>query len=188
MWNSVKQFEKPCRSRAIWQLVNTLGSYLALWVAIYFLLQVSFWLALPITVISAGLLVRIFIIFHDCTHGSFFRSSKANTFWGTICGIFAFTSFRHWKWEHSVHHATSGNLDRRGCGDIWTMTVEEFRESSRLTRAFYRLARNPFFLFIIAPLFLFLIRERFPNAGAKKRARRSIYTTNLALLGMAIGA
>jgi omega-6 fatty acid desaturase (delta-12 desaturase) len=183
----IESYERPSRLRATWQLVNTLGSYVALWGLIYLCLSWSFWLALPVAVLAGGILVRLFIIFHDCGHKSFFQSEAANRFWGSVCGILTFTPFRHWTWEHSVHHATSGNLDKRGCGDIWTLTVTEYLESSRWKRISYRLARNPLILFVIAPLFLFLVRERFPKAGAKAEQRRSVYLTNLGILGIAVG-
>ena len=109
------------------------------------------------------------------------------TFWGFITGVLTFTPYYHWRWEHAIHHATSGDLDRRGMGDIWTLTVQEYLESSRWKRFAYRLARNPVVLFVIAPLFVFLVRHRFPKAKASRRERHSVYWTNLAILGMAAG-
>src|SRR6185295_14943659 len=93
--------------------------------------------------------------------------------------------YHHWRWEHALHHSTSGDLDRRGVGDIWTLTVQEYLESSRWKRFAYRLARNPVVLFVIAPLFLFVVRQRFPKGEASKRERASVYWTNLAILGVA---
>jgi len=135
--------------------------------------------------VAAGFLVRVFIIFHDCGHGSFFKSRRANDAWGFIAGVLTFTPYFHWRWEHALHHSTSGDLDRRGVGDVWTLTVQEYLESSRWKRFAYRLARNPFVLFVLAPLFLFVIRERFPSPGAPRRERNSVYLTNLAILGLA---
>jgi len=106
---------------------------------------------------------------------------------GTITGLLCFTPYFHWRWEHAVHHSSSGDLDRRGRGDVWTLTVQEYLESSRWKRFSYRLARNPVVLFVVAPLFLFTVKERFPTAGAGPRERRSVFWTNLALMGMAIG-
>ena len=183
----VAKYRKPDAGRASWQLVNTLVPYFALWILMFFAASISLWLTVPLAVLAGGLLVRTFIIFHDCSHGSFFKSSRANSFWGMLTGWISFTPFHHWKWEHSVHHATTGHLERRGVGDIWTMTVEEYLESSRWKQFSYRLARNPLVLFVIAPLFLFLIHHRFPQSGAKGRARNSVWITNLALLGMGIG-
>ncbi|NNE93928.1 MAG: fatty acid desaturase [Verrucomicrobiales bacterium] len=182
----VATYEKPNAKRASWQLFNSLGSYVALWVGMYFALKVSWWLVIPLALLAAGIIVRVFIIFHDCGHGSFFKSERANNFWGFICGMFTMVSYGHWRWEHSRHHATSGDLDRRGIGDIWTLTVQEYLESSRWKKFAYRLARNPFILFVIAPLFLFFVRERFPIPEAKKKERRAVYTMNAVLLLNAI--
>lgn len=183
----VAQFEVPHAGRATWQLVNTVGTYGALWALIYWSLTVSWWLTIPFVILAGGILVRVFIIFHDCGHGSFFKSPIANTIWGFITGVLTFSPYYHWKWEHAVHHATSGNLDRRGTGDIWTLTVEEYLKASRWKRFAYRLARNPFVLFVIGPLFVFLVRHRFTSPGARLRARASVWGTNLGLVLMAWG-
>src|SRR5688572_29703305 len=145
----VERYQKPSTGRGLWQVINTLGPYLALWVLMYFTAQVSWWLTVPLAVFASGFLVRIFIIFHDCGHGSFFKSQRANHILGTIAGFFTFTPYFHWRWEHGIHHATSGDLDRRGTGDIWSLTVQEYLESSRWKRFAYRLARNPLILFVI---------------------------------------
>jgi len=183
----VARFQQPDALRASWQLVNTMGSYVAVWVLMYLSLSVSWWLTVPLAVLAGGLLVRVFIIFHDCGHGSFFRSRLANDVWGTIAGLLTFTPYYHWRWEHSVHHATAGHLEHRGVGDVWTLTVQEYLESSRWRRFAYRLARNPFVLFLLAPLFLFVVLQRIPTAKASRRERLSVWWMNLAILGMAAG-
>ena len=137
--------------------------------------------------LAGALLVRVFIIFHDCGHGSFFKSRLANDTVGFIAGILTFTPYYHWRWEHAIHHGSAGDLDRRGTGDVWTMTVQEYLESSRWKKFAYRLARNPFVLFVIAPLFLFVVRQRFPSPKASRRERHSVYVMNVAILGMAVG-
>jgi omega-6 fatty acid desaturase (delta-12 desaturase) len=182
----VAKYQKPSTPLAVWQLVNTLGPYVLLWIGMYVTMSISWWLAIPLAVLSGAFLVRIFIIFHDCGHGSFFKSKRANDWVGMLTGLLTFTSYYQWKWEHSVHHASAGDLDKRGIGDIWTMTVQEYLESSRWRRFSYRLARNPVILFLIAPLFLFLVRERFPNPSANARDRRSVYWMNLAILVMVV--
>jgi omega-6 fatty acid desaturase (delta-12 desaturase) len=101
--------------------------------------------------------------------------------------VLTFTPYFHWRWEHSIHHATSGDLDRRGTGDVWTMTVQEYLESSRWKRFAYRLARNPLVLFVLAPLYLFVIRQRFPSSTASKRERHSVYWINLGIFTVAAG-
>lgn len=183
----VAQYQKPSTGRALWQTVNTLGPYALLWYLMYLSLSVSWWLAVPIVVLTAAFHVRVFIIHHDCGHGSFFNSRKANDVLGFITGVITLTPYHHWRWEHALHHATSGDLDRRGMGDIWTLTVQEYLEASRWKRFAYRLARNPIVLFVLAPLFVFLIKHRFPKAKASRRERRSVYWTNVALLGMVAG-
>lgn len=183
----VAKFQQPSLPRAIWQLVNTLGPYALLWYLMYVSLSVSWWIVAPLALLAGAFLVRIFIIFHDCGHGSYFKSERANDIVGFIAGILTFTPYYHWRWEHSIHHATSGHLDKRGIGDIWTMTVQEYLESSRWRRFAYRLARNPFILFILAPVYLFLIRQRFPSGNASQRERQSVHWMNLAILAMAIG-
>jgi omega-6 fatty acid desaturase (delta-12 desaturase) len=180
----VEKYQKPIVWRASWQLLNTIGSYAALWYLMSLSVAVSWWIALPLAVLAGGLLVRTFIIFHDCGHGSFFKSSLANDIWGSVAGVLTFTPYYHWRWEHSIHHATSGDLDRRGVGDVWTLTVQEYLESSRLRRFAYRLARNPVVLFVIAPLALFLVWQRFPSPRASRRERHSVWWMNLAIVGM----
>lgn len=183
----VAEYAQPSVGRATWQVINTLGPYALCWTLLYFALPVSYWLAVPLVIIAGLLLVRIFIIFHDCGHGSFLKSRTANDAIGFICGMFTFTPYYHWRWEHSIHHQTSGDLDRRGTGDVWTLTVQEYIEASRWKRFAYKLARNPVILFIIAPVFLFVVRERFPSPRASKRERMSVWWMNLAILGMAVG-
>ncbi len=178
-------YQQPSVGRAVWQMVNTLGPYFLLWGLIYWSLTISWWITIPLAVLAGAFLVRIFIIFHDCGHGSFFPSQRANQIVGFITGVLTFTPSFHWRWEHAIHHASAGHLDKRGTGDVWTMTVQEFLESSRWKRCAYRLARNPVVLFVLAPLFLFLIHQRFSSKKASKRERDSVHWTNLALLGTA---
>jgi omega-6 fatty acid desaturase (delta-12 desaturase) len=183
----VAKYQKPVWWAALWQVLNTLAPYAALWCLMYFSLRVSWWLAAPLAVLAGGFLVRMFIIFHDCGHGSFFSSTKANDTLGFITGVLTFTPYYHWRWEHAVHHASSGDLDRRGMGDVWTLTVQEYLEASRWKRFAYRLARNPVILFGLAPLYLFLFHLRFSSAKAGRRERHSVWWTNLALAAMAGG-
>ena len=182
----VLKFQEPSLPRAIWQLVNTLGPYALLWYLCYRSLSWSYWITLPLAMLAGMFLVRIFIIFHDCGHGSFFKSRLANDIVGFITGVLTLTPYYHWRWEHSVHHASAGSLDRRGTGDVWTMTVEEYLQSSRWKRFAYKLARNPFVLFGIAPVFLFMIHQRFYSAKANARERWSVIWMNIAVLGVAV--
>jgi omega-6 fatty acid desaturase (delta-12 desaturase) len=147
----------------------------------------SYWLTGALALLASGFLVRIFIIFHDCGHGSFFRSRKANDIVGFLTGVLTLAPYYHWRWEHALHHASAGDLDRRGTGDVWTLTVREYLEASRWKRFAYRLARNPLILFVVAPLLLFVVKHRFPSPKAARRERNSVYLTNLAALAMAAG-
>jgi omega-6 fatty acid desaturase (delta-12 desaturase) len=183
----VEAHQQPSLPRALWQLLNTFAAYAGLWALMYFSLQVSWWLTVPLAVLAGGILIRVFIIFHDCGHGSFFKSRAANDVLGCVAGLLTFTPYYQWRWEHSVHHATAGNLDRRGIGEIWTLTVQEYLESSRWRRFAYRMARNPVVLFLIAPLFLFLVLQRIPTARGNRRERASVWWMNLAILGMVAG-
>lgn len=183
----VLKFQQPSVARAVWQVVNTIGPYFLLWWLMYISMSVSLWLVLPLAILAGAFLVRIFIIFHDCGHGSFVQSRLANDILGTITGILSFTPYYHWRWEHSIHHSTSGDLDRRGVGDIWTMTVQEYLESSRWKKFAYRFTRNPFVLFGLAPLFLFLVHQRFANSKANPRERHSVWLTNAAVAALAVG-
>jgi omega-6 fatty acid desaturase (delta-12 desaturase) len=186
-WKAVvEKYQKPSLWRASWQIVNTIGSYAVIWYLMYLSLAVSWWITVPLAVIAGGLLIRTFIIFHDCGHGSFFKSRLANDSLGFISGMLTFTPYYHWRGEHAIHHGAAGDLDRRGMGDIWTLTVQEYLESSRWKRFAYRLARNPIVLFVIAPLFLFIGRQRFPTPGVTPRERRSVWWMNLAILGMVV--
>jgi omega-6 fatty acid desaturase (delta-12 desaturase) len=176
------RFQRPSTVRAIWQLASTILPYVGLWVAMYYVLQISLWVAAALAMLAGTLLVRVFIFFHDCGHGSFFKSHWANAITGFICGVLTFTPYYHWRWQHAIHHGSSGHLDKRGVGDIWTMTVQEYLDSTRWKRFSYRFQRNPFVLFVIAPLYIFLIRQRFAAADASPRERGSVWLMNLALL------
>ncbi|MGE3974498.1 MAG: fatty acid desaturase [Bdellovibrionales bacterium] len=181
------RYQASHTGRSTWQVINTLVPYCTLWYLIHWSLGVSYWLAFFLMVLAAGFLVRTFIIFHDCGHGSFFKSKKANDIVGTILGLLVFTPYLHWSREHALHHATTGNLDKRGRGDLWTLTIQEYLESPRWQQIAYRLARNPIILFIVAPAFLMVVKERVPVPQAQRRERYSVHLTNLALVGMVVG-
>ena len=183
----VLKYQDPSVWRALWQIINTVVPYGVLWYLMYLCLAVSWWLVVPLAILAGGFLVRVFIIFHDCGHGSYFKSRAANDAVGFITGILTFTPYYHWRWEHAIHHASAGDLDKRGTGDVWTMTVQEYLESSRWKKFAYRLARNPFILFVVAPLGLFLVRQRFPSPKASQRERHSVYAMNVAIRAMAAG-
>jgi omega-6 fatty acid desaturase (delta-12 desaturase) len=184
---SIEKYRRASSGRALWQLANTFIPYLGLWYLMYLSLSESWWITAALAALAGGLLVRIFIIFHDCGHGSFFAAPWANHLVGFIAGVLTFTPFLHWRREHAIHHSTAGHLDKRGTGDIWTMTVQEYLESSRWRRFAYRLARNPVVLFVIAPIVMFVIVQRYPKPWAQEHERHSVWWTNLAILVSAIG-
>ncbi|HEY6621413.1 MAG TPA: fatty acid desaturase [Steroidobacteraceae bacterium] len=183
---NVARFQAASPWRARWQVINSFLPYALLWFAMDRALVTSYWLMLPIAILAAGFLVRIFIIFHDCGHGSFFKTKRVNNATGALAGVLLLTPYRHWRWQHALHHGTAGDLDRRGSGDIWTLTVEEYLRSTRWRRFGYRLARNPIVLFVIAPLYVFVIHHRFAESAAPTREHRSVRCTNWALLAIAL--
>ncbi|MRG88335.1 fatty acid desaturase [Salinibacillus xinjiangensis] len=177
----VKPFEKTDTKSSVVQLFNTIIPFLGLWFLAYHSLSISIWLTLLLATIASGFVVRIFIIFHDCTHLSFFKNNKANRIVGTITGILTHFAYDKWKRSHTIHHATSGNLDKRGTGDVWVMTVDEYVNASVWGRLAYRLYRNPIVMFGFGPLYLFLISNRFNRKGAKRKERFNTYLINLSI-------
>ncbi|MFD0829332.1 fatty acid desaturase [Neobacillus sp. M.A.Huq-85] len=187
----VAPFEKSTTKESVWQLINTVVPFILLWYLAYISLSVSYWLALVPIVLASGFLTRIFIIFHDCTHHSFFKNRSVNRIIGTSMGVLTLFPFDQWGHEHSVHHATSGNLDKRGTGDIWTLTVEEYLAAPLRLRLAYRFYRNPFVMFGLGPIYVFLLKNRFNRKGAKKKERLNTYLTNVlivAIIGLLIWA
>lgn len=178
----VQPFAKSDRNKSIKQLINTLIPLFVLWILAYKTLSISIILSLICSIIAAGFVIRTFIIFHDCTHYSFFKSNKANRLVGTITGIITLFPYEKWKRNHSIHHATSSNLDKRGTGDIWMMTVNEYIEATSLQRLAYRLYRNPLVMFGLGPIFLFLFSNRLNRKGANPRERWNTYITNLSVI------
>lgn len=183
---SIAPFEHADTRRSMWQIINTILPFLLLWSLAYCSLSVSLWLTFAFVVPASGFLVRTFIIFHDCCHLAFFKSKKANAFVGNITGLFTTFPYEQWKFEHAVHHATNGNLDRRGTGDIWTLTATEYLALSRFRKLLYRIYRNPIVLFGFGPVFLLFIRYRFNRRNASSKERWNTYGTNFAVV--AVGA
>lgn len=178
---NVAPFAKSDIKSSIYQLMNTIPPFFLLWFLAYLSLSVSIWLTLALAVVASGFVIRIFIIFHDCTHQSFFKNKKANRIVGTITGIITLFAFEKWKRNHNIHHATSGNLDKRGTGDVWVMTVDEYVAASFWQRLSYRLYRNPFIMFGLGPFYLYLISNRFNRKGAKRKERLNTYLINISI-------
>jgi acyl-lipid omega-6 desaturase (Delta-12 desaturase) len=178
----VAQYQNPDVRRAVGQILTSVVALLAMMVVMYFSLRVSYWLTLLLAIPTAGFMLRTFIVFHDCGHGSFFANRKANDVVGMITGVLTFTPYYRWRHAHAVHHATAGDLDRREMGDIWTLTVDEYLDAPRWKRIAYRLYRNPLIIFTVGAWLSFLVLQRFPNFKDGKRERNSILWTDLALL------
>lgn len=156
-----------------------------MWYLMYKSLVYPYWVTLLLALPASGFLIRIFIIFHDCGHRSFFKTKKANNTVGIITGILAYTPFYRWHHQHWVHHATSANLDKRGIGDVWTMTVKEYQSSTPWDRFLYRSFRNPFVMFVLGPLLMVFLSNRFTNKKMTYPEKLNYYFTNLMLLMMA---
>jgi omega-6 fatty acid desaturase (delta-12 desaturase) len=185
----LKGYAEADHKKVTIQLLNTLIPYIVLTLGTFYLgsIGVPYLALLPLNIIGAGLMVRLFIFFHDCTHQSFVASKKGNDIIGTILGVFVFTAYEPWKKEHSIHHGAVGNLERRGVGDIWTLTTSEYEDLKWYKQFLYRLFRHPAFLFTVAPVFLFVVLQRIPKKTAGKKEVRSIILTNLLLAAYVIG-
>lgn len=181
---NVAPYEQIDTKMSIRQLCNTLIPLFALWYGAYLSLSVSYWLTLPITFVAAGFMIRTFIIFHDCCHQSFFKSRLANDLLGTITGVLTIVPYEQWKNSHSIHHATSGNLDKRGIGDIWVLTVDEYLASPLWRRIAYRVYRNPVMMLGVGPFFVFALQYRFNVKGARRKERLNTYLTNVLIVGL----
>jgi omega-6 fatty acid desaturase (delta-12 desaturase) len=182
----IKRYNKPDKIKSWWQIINSLGPYIFLWVVMIKTIEISYWLTLILSVIAAGFMIRIFIIFHDCGHGSFFKSKRLNTIIGIITGLIVFTPYHKWHYEHHIHHQTVGNLDKRGTGDVKTLTVEEYSKLTGWQKFSYRFYRNPIFLFGIAPILLFTIVQRFTKKNMPVRDKIRVHLSNLALIGVIV--
>jgi omega-6 fatty acid desaturase (delta-12 desaturase) len=188
-WTRVlRDYREPRAGRSVFELAVTLVPFALLWAAMLALLDLGLWwlgaiLALP----AAGLLVRLFMIAHDCGHGSFFPVRWANDWTGRVLGVLTLTPYDHWRRAHAIHHAGSGNLDRRGIGDVATLTVREYAALSRFGRLRYRLYRHPAVMFGLGPPYLFLLQHRLPLGFMRKGWTPwiSAMTTNAAILAAA---
>jgi omega-6 fatty acid desaturase (delta-12 desaturase) len=182
-WREVlAPFAVPCPRRGWLSVATSALPYVALCVAMYLALSVSPLLTLALAIPAAGFLVRVFVVFHDCAHGSLFPSKRANNVVGSVLGLFVLSPFRRWRHDHAVHHATSGDLDRRGVGDVITLTISEYQARSPRGRAAYRLIRNPLVMFGLGPVIAMVIGPRIVARGARQRMRNSVLGTDVALV------
>ena len=163
LMKTLLRYREPSRARSIAELAITTAPLVALWAAAWFAYSLgAWWLTLLLALPAGGFLVRLFMIQHDCGHGAFFPHKTVNDWIGRVIGVLTMTPYDFWRRTHAVHHATAGNLDRRGMGDIDTLTVREYRARSRWGRLKYRLYRHPLVLFGLAPAYLFLVQHRLP--------------------------
>jgi len=161
---ALARYRGPCHSRSIAEIAVTLVPFVALWTAAWVAVHLGRWeLSLLLGIPAAGLLVRLFMIQHDCGHGSFFRHRSANDWVGRFLGILTLTPYDDWRRAHAIHHAASGHLDQRGVGDISTLTVREFQALATWGRLRYRLYRHPFVMFGLGAAYQFLLRHRLPT-------------------------
>ncbi|HBA87403.1 MAG TPA: fatty acid desaturase [Geobacter sp.] len=194
-YSALGKYAKPNLRIAMWQLLSTLSLYVVIFALMIFTVKTgySYLITLALSVLAAAVFVRVFILFHDCTHGSFVHSPHWNRNIGYICGVLTFTAFHDWRRSHAGHHITVGDLDRRGFGDITTMTVEEYLAAPPWQRLCYRLYRSPAIMFTIGPAYYFLLRNRWPSERAHKQDIHSVIYTDVALVvfialaGWAIG-
>lgn len=183
-WSArLAKYRGPDAVRSLWQLSTAVVMFAGTWALMYFSLSVGYWLTLLLAAPAAFFLMRLFIIQHDCGHASFFRSARVADTVGSILGVLTLTPYHYWKKTHALHHATSGNLEHRGFGDIDTLTVDEYLARSRWERFKYRLYRHPVVLFGVGAIIHFFVRHRFPTMVPKswRRERRSILWTDVGL-------
>ena len=180
------EFARPDVPRSLFALATSVVPFLALWVLMYFALGISYLLVLAIAVPASGFLVRSFIVFHDCAHGSFLPWRRANAWLGTVIALLVFTPFARWRRDHVKHHATAGDLDRRGFGDVPTLTVAEYESRTWRGHLAYRLFRNPLIMFGLGPVYSMVWQPRFFKKTEDPKIKRSTMTTNLALV-LAVG-
>lgn len=171
-WNArLSKFKSADNKKGLLELVTTTALFIGAWAITWLAYQYSVWLGLLCAIPAGGMIVRMFAIQHDCGHGSLFSSNRANNWAGRIIGVLTLTPYEYWRHSHALHHASSGNLDKRGVGDISTLTVEEYRQLSNFEKIKYRLYRNPFVMFGIGPSFIFILKQRLPfemmNKGRK---------------------
>ena len=190
-WNALlAPYRKPELWRSVYQLVNTIVPFVAVWLLMLWSLDVGYWLTLLLAIPAALLVMRMFMFQHDCGHGSFFRSQRVSNVVGSVIGVLTLVPYAYWRKTHAIHHATSGNLDTRGFGDIDTLTVREYLSRSWIKRVLYRLYRNALVLLLIGPAYQFIVKHRYPADIPRswKREWASVHWTNAGLAAVLAAA
>ena len=188
-WNAMlAPYRRPVMWKSLFQLVTTAALLAAFWFAMLWSLDVGYWLTLLLAVPAAFMVVRLFMLQHDCGHGAFFKSQRLNNLVGTMLGVFTLVPYDYWRKTHAIHHATSGNLDLRSLGDIDTLTVKEYLSRSKAKRIMYRLYRHPAVMLLIGPAWQFILKHRLPLDIPRnwKREAISVQVTNLMLAGLLV--
>jgi omega-6 fatty acid desaturase (delta-12 desaturase) len=183
-WNALlAPYRSPIRGKSIWQLANTTLLFVGMWYLAYRSLEVGWWLTLLLSVPTAIMILRLFMVQHDCGHGSFFKSRRANAIAGSIIGVVTLVPYTYWRKTHAIHHATSGDLDGRGFGDVDTLTVREYLSRPKAKRVMYRVYRHWTVLLMVAPIWQFFLKHRLPldTPRSWKREWVSVHGTNIAL-------
>ncbi len=180
-------YARPRITRSLIDLGTSIVPYLGLSVVSYLTLGLSAWLTAALAVLAGGFLVRTFVVFHDCAHGSFLPSKRANRYIGRFAGLLVLSPFARWRHDHAVHHATSGDLERRGVGDVLTLTVAEYEAKSRRGRVGYRLLRSPLVMFGLGPIIAMMVGPRIATRAQRPRMRHSVLATDAAILAVVSG-
>jgi acyl-lipid omega-6 desaturase (Delta-12 desaturase) len=176
----IEPYERPSLARSLLDLATSVVPYIGLSVAAYLTFgHISYWIVLPMVLLAGLFLLRTFIVFHDCAHGSFFKSKRANTWVGRFCALLTFQAYADWRHKHAVHHGSAGDLDRRGTGDVHTLTLDEYVSSPWHQRMAYRLFRNPVVMFGLGPIWALMVAPRISSPTMRARQRRSVLITNI---------
>jgi acyl-lipid omega-6 desaturase (Delta-12 desaturase) len=182
--NILYPYTKKSNVKACIQVLSAMGSYFFFWIVCVWIISnpVIYWTVIPATILASLFLVRVFMLFHDCVHHSLFNSKLVNKYVGYLLGVLVFTSYESWRSNHLLHHESFSNLDKRGYGDLWMMTLDEYKTASKRVRLYYRIYRNPIVLFLCGAVINFMVINRFPERHMGRQERASIYVTNVLLI------
>jgi omega-6 fatty acid desaturase (delta-12 desaturase) len=183
----LEPYSNPSTARSLLDIATSVVPYLVLLVAMYLLFDVSYWYVAALMLPASGFLLRSFILFHDCTHGSFFANRTVNRWFGVFCGLLVLQPFENWRTDHWAHHGSAGDLDRRGQGDVPTLTLEEYYSKGFWGRLGYYLFRHPLVMFGIGPIYSLMVMPRFWGGQAGKAQRRSVLLTDVGVIAMIVG-